>query len=451
MNRRAAAAVRCILSLWLAVIFQAGMVPCLAKAARTNGTGGGPWTAAQTWADGKLPGADEIVQVVAGDTLVIGVPTKQCCGGLLIEEGARVQSEVLGATLICHDDVQVHGTLALGPGSELLVDCPENMRHGIWVGSAGSLFCTGSHGFDRNCALGAARRDGRHNTFVRIERDGKATFRFCDLSYLGGKVPKTASQRVAAVPTASAGPARRGGFIVPKAPRLDGGYGIFFWGDVTVEGCHIHHCEQGVHLITGGRITLRHNLFADNRQGLTIYRPDGVTVTGNRFLRNGTGLSAAAKYTEASCVVSDNLFEKNKIGMEVRGPLARASFHDNNYVDNEVGLRIASSNAVVADECFAGNRYAVELAPATVGARLLGSALGSLQGEARPSLQADVLVATPGPSNLVLDRCRFGRDQPIEFAAEVPGQPGGQRWVSSRDHNGIAGQTKRYEARAVQR
>jgi hypothetical protein len=408
---------------WGAVLLAAAVIAGpAAHAAQTNGTGGGRWASPPTWAQGRLPAAAEPVQVMPGDVLVVAGPDGVSCSGLIIEEGGRVQFDVSGGQLTCRGDIDVAGACAMGPGSTLLVDCPTNMRYGIFVGARGSLVCIGSHGFDRNCVISAAQRDGKHNTFIRIERDGKAVFRFCDISYLGGKPPTES--------------------------RTQAGYGLFFWIVVTLEGCHVHHCAEGVHIITGGRITLKHNLFTDNARGLILYRPSGVTVTGNRFVGNGLAMSAAGKHTEASCAVFDNLFDKNKVGLEVRGLLATASFHGNTYVENEVGLRIASSNAPVAAECFASNRYAVELAPGTGGGRLSNASFGSFQGESRPSLAADVLVTAPGPSNLLLDGCRFSRPEPVEFAPAVAGAPDGPRWIASRNHDGGAGATKHYRAAA---
>ncbi|MBM4046197.1 MAG: right-handed parallel beta-helix repeat-containing protein [Planctomycetes bacterium] len=395
---------------------------CAAEAAETNGTGGGPWLRSETWAEKKLPGPDEPVKVVPGDALQIGGTKGVSCGGLTVEEGGRVVFGPVGGRLTCTGDVEVKGALTLGSGSELLIDCPENMRYGIFVAKGGSLTARGSHGFERNCVLSAARRDGKHNTFIRFDPEAKGSFRFCELAYLGGRPPKDS--------------------------RTPHAYGLFFTTGVTVEGCHIHHCYTGVHLITGAT-TLQHNLFTENEFALNLYRPTNVTVTGNRFLRNRVGLIASGKHTEASCSVHGNLFEANKVGMEVRGLLAPSRFYGNVYLDNEIGLRIASANAPIAEECFAGNQHAIELAPKTTAARLLNVVFGVFQGERQPNQKADVLVAAPGPSNLTLDNCRFDLDQPVEFAPEAVDAPGGPRWVVSRRHNGVASHEKRWEAVGV--
>ena len=389
-------------------------------AAETNGRGGGAWGEGITWKSGKPPGAREAAKVAAGDTVVIAPGKDARCGGLVIDAGGVVQFDPAGGQLTSAGDVDVKGSLFMGPESELRIDCAKRMQYGVFVNPDGAFFARGSHPFARNCVIRAARGGGKHNTFVRFERGARGSLRFCELSYLGGKPKKGGRNRLSS--------------------------GVFFWVGITVEGCHFHHCYTALHLITGGRITVRHNLFTDNRVGLTLYRPTNATVTGNRFVRNGIGLMTAGKHTQASGHVHGNLFEKNRTGLSLFGLLGPSSFYDNVYHGNTVGLLLRSANAPIAREHFAANRCAVELAPGTVGARLVEANFGLFQGERVPNKDADVRVASPGPSGITLDACRFATGARVAFAPDAKGKPGGKRWVLSQNHNGVGGDTKRWDA-----
>jgi len=394
-------------------------------AAQTNGSGGGPWHERNTWAGGKPPAIRDSVTVMPGDKLLIAGPRKARCGPLLIESGGSAAFEGWAGRLVCAGDVDVKGSLVLGPGSGLRVDCSRNMQYGIFVAPSGALLARGSHGFDRNCFLGANRRDGKHNTFIRVERGARASFRFCDVSYLGGRAVKGGRNRLWS--------------------------GLFLWVNVTVEGCHFHHCHNGIHAITGGASEVRHNLFTDNREGVFLYRPGGIAVTGNVFRENTTGMRVGARHTQASGSVHGNLFEKNKTGMLLYGFLARSAFYDNLYVDNEVGLELRSHasadlSAPVAKETFAGNAYDVRLAPKTLGVRLLSCVFGMDTDGARPARTAEVRVAAPGPSGLVLESCRFAEPPRVVFDAAPDKEKDASRWVVSNDHNGMPGKTEKWHA-----
>ena len=389
-------------------------------AAETNGRGGGAWGDGSTWKSGKPPASREAARVAAGDTVLIRPGKAARCGGLVIEPGGAVTFDPFGGKLTSAGDVDVKGSLFMGPGSELRIACAKNMQYGVFVNPDAAFFARGSHPFARNCVIRAERGGGRRNAFVRFERGARGGLRFCDLSYLGGKPLKGGRNRLSS--------------------------GVFFWVGITVEGCHFHHCYTALHLITGGGTTLRHNLFTDNRVGLLLYRPTNATATGNRFIKNGIGLMARGKHTQASGRVHGNLFEKNRTGLSVSGLLGPSSFYDNVYHENTVGLLVRSANAPIAREHFTANRCAVELGPGTVGARLAGANFGVFQGERVPNKEADVRVASPGPSGITLDGCRFASGPQIKFAPDAKGKPGGKRWVLSRNHNGVAGDTKRWDA-----
>jgi len=390
----------------------------IAQAAETNGRGGGRWREAATWGGHTVPTGADAISVLPGDRLELGGASTAHCQGIEIQRGGRLSFGPNGARLVCRGDVIVDGVLSMGPGAELLIDCPQNMRYGMLVGSAGFCHCRGSSGFDRNCRISAAQPDGRHNTYVRLDRGASASFRFCEISHLGGSVPKGSKARYQ--------------------------FGLFFLVGVELTGCWVHHCQFAVHLITGGAITIQHNLFTDNRRGLTLYRPRGVTVVGNRFVGNQTGLAARGKHTEAQCVVTDNLFEGNRVGMDVHGLLGPASFHGNTYVNNEVGLRINSANAPIALECFAGNEHAVELVTGIVGARLTQCDFGTFQHEAMPNKAADIIVGAPGPADLLMHSCRLDSTSPVLFATDPKHKAQALRRVVSRDHSGNPGDDRQW-------
>ena len=392
------------------------------EAAQTNGSGGGRWTDPGAWLNRRAPARGELVEVKTGDALIVPVGAKARCGALMVIEGGRVAFEEGEASLTCAGDVDVKGALTMGPGSRLEIDCPGNMRYGVLVPAGGALLARGSHPFDRNCAIRAAKRDGRHNTYVHISRGAAISFRFCEFSHLGGKWRKGTKTR---------------------ARRRDG---VETWSAGLVEGCHFHHSYSALKLAAVSNMTVRHNVFSDNRFGLTVFRSRNVLVMGNEFQRNDTALSVSGAHWNASCRATENLFHKNRVGASLRGLLARSAFYGNVYLENETGLLMASANAPVAQESFVGNRYAVELSRNIVGARLTECVFGVFQADKIPNQKADVLVAALGPSGLTLNGCLLDMDKPVEFAPATKGKSGGARWVVSRDHNGHKGQTRRWAA-----
>jgi hypothetical protein len=261
---------------------------------------------------------------------------------------------------------------------------------------------------------------------MRVDRDGRLFLRVCEVSHMGGAWAKE---------------------VKTRAGRNQG---IDTWAPPEVVGCVFHHCEAALQVSAAGNLTVEHNRFEDNHIGLTVFRSRNVIVRGNSFGRNRSGMSVSCARWEGSVEATDNVFLRNDVGLSAHGPLAQSAFHGNLYLENRVGLLMASANVPVAEECFVGNEYGVELSKGIVGAALTRCVFGEFQGRSLPNRKADVLVDAPGPAGLTLNGCRLGAASPVVFAPPEKGQEVGNRWVASQNHNQIAGRTERWSDKEAQ-
>jgi len=376
--------------------------------AATNGKGGGVWDDPETWDGGEAPEAEARVIVEVGDTLVVAGQAR--CAGMLIKEGARLTFDPSGASLTSRGDVNVSGAVEMGPQSALWIDCPSAAKYGISIKrDMGTFHARGSHAFDRNCRLGALTVDGRHNTYIYASNPKGLSLRACDISGLGGRMPKD-----------------RGG--------QECGIYFIYGQPVTIEDCRFHHCHSPL-FCNAGRLTLRNNEFVNNTGRAACVRCTRESVVeGNYFEQNGEALSVRGKRWHANTRVTHNLFVGNRTGLHVDGPLGRSTFAFNTYLRNDVGILIWSDSATIAGETLAGNRYGVSVTARQAQARVTECVFGTFQKEALPNTDADVRVLAPGPANLTLEKCEFPATPRIVFDADASEKPQ-PRWVKSRGGN----------------
>ncbi len=139
---------------------------------RTNGRGGGLWSAPSSFAENRLPGPATPVVVAAGDTLLFdsGTPGPHAAE-ITVDDGGCLGFAPGRRALVIRGNVIIKagGLARLTPGSALKIDCPDYSRqHGITL--EGMIEADGGSPGRQDCTLGALTNDGRHGIYLRAPR-----------------------------------------------------------------------------------------------------------------------------------------------------------------------------------------------------------------------------------------------------------------------------------------
>jgi len=138
------------------------------------------------------------------------------------------------------------------------------------------------------------------------------------------------------------------GSVIRDNEITNGRYGLHFMycDDNLVEGNRSQGNSVGAFLMYSRRLTLRHNIFANNRgpsgYGVGLKDMDGVEATDNLFSGNRVGLyfDNSPWSVDISQHFSHNAFVHNDIGLLFNPSVRRNTFSQNSFVDNleQVGL-----------------------------------------------------------------------------------------------------------------
>jgi nitrous oxidase accessory protein len=128
----------------------------------------------------------------------------------------------------------------------------------------------------------------------------------------------------------------------------NGRYGLHFMycDDNLVENNYVNGNSVGAFLMYSRRLTLRHNIFANNRgpsgYGIGLKDMDGVEATHNLFSGNRVGMyfDNSPWSVDVSQHFSHNAFVHNDIGLLFNPSVKRNYFSQNSFIDNleQVGL-----------------------------------------------------------------------------------------------------------------
>ncbi|MDM8530947.1 nitrous oxide reductase family maturation protein NosD [Anaerolineales bacterium HSG25] len=130
--------------------------------------------------------------------------------------------------------------------------------------------------------------------------------------------------------------------IVSKNTITNGRYGLHFMycDDNLVEGNYISGNSVGAFLMYSRRLTLQHNIFANNRgpsgYGVGLKEVDGVEATDNIFASNRIGTyfdNSPASY-DMKQHFRYNAFVHNDIGLMFNPSVRRNFFSQNSFIDN---------------------------------------------------------------------------------------------------------------------
>ena len=138
------------------------------------------------------------------------------------------------------------------------------------------------------------------------------------------------------------------GAIIRDNVITNGRYGLHFMycDDNLVENNHIAGNSVGAFLMYSRRLTLRHNIFANNRgpsgYGIGLKDMDGVEASDNLFSSNRVGMyfDNSPWSVDVSQHFQHNAFVHNDIGLLFTPAVKRNYFSQNSFIDNleQVGL-----------------------------------------------------------------------------------------------------------------
>lgn len=152
------------------------------------------------------------------------------------------------------------------------------------------------------------------------------------------------------------------GAVIRDNVITDGRYGLHFMycDDNLVENNRIEGNSVGAFLMYSRRLTLRHNVFSNNRgpsgYGTGLKDVDGVEATDNLFSGNRVGMyfDNSPWSLDISQHFTRNAFVHNDVGLMFNPSVRRNSFSQNSFIDNleQVGL--------TAGGTFEGNYFSVD-------------------------------------------------------------------------------------------
>ncbi len=138
------------------------------------------------------------------------------------------------------------------------------------------------------------------------------------------------------------------GAVIKDNVITDGRYGLHFMycDDNLIENNYIAGNSVGAFLMYSRRLTLRHNIFANNRgpsgYGMGLKDLDGVEATDNLFTGNRVGLyfDNSPWSVDVSQHFHHNAFAYNDIGLLFSPSVKRNHFSQNSFIENleQVGL-----------------------------------------------------------------------------------------------------------------
>ncbi len=152
------------------------------------------------------------------------------------------------------------------------------------------------------------------------------------------------------------------GAIIRDNIISNGRYGLHFMycDDNLVENNWIEGNSVGAFLMYSRRLTLRRNVFANNRgpsgYGIGLKDMDGVEATDNLFNGNRVGMyfDNSPWSVDVSQHFSHNAFVHNDIGLLFSPSVKRNSFSQNSFIDNLEQVGLTGSGK------FEGNRFSAD-------------------------------------------------------------------------------------------
>lgn len=151
------------------------------------------------------------------------------------------------------------------------------------------------------------------------------------------------------------------GAVIRDNVITNGRYGLHFMycDDNLVENNRVEGNSVGAFLMYSRRLTLRHNIFANNRgpsgYGMGLKDLDGVEATDNLFSGNRIGMyfDNSPWSVDVSQHFSRNAFVHNDIGLMFTPSVKRNFFSQNSFIDNLEQVALTGSGT------FEGNGFTV--------------------------------------------------------------------------------------------
>jgi len=389
---------------------------------------GGNWSDRAAWEGGRMPGPEFDVSIPKGSVVLYDGPAaeRRICRSIIVE--GRLAFASGAHTLVPHGNVEVRngGSIEMGPGSTLLFDCKWSGDFGMTVKEGGALKVKGtpvaalSRAQDSgareeppaarrpqpqlDCRISALREDGEHNGYILLEQGSTVSFENAEIAYLG------------------AGQFRKFNMRWEDMCRQGIGF-VNEISSVTIEGCEVHHCVNGVVISkppvrpAAKESRIVNNVFHHCTVGLmTGFWTENLRLSSNTFRSNGTGIDLRARAYKKAWLTG-NQFIGNDIGMEVRwlgGSLTDIS--GNTYQDNGIGISLMYGNQEVAfrEETINGGRVGIRIEKEGASkSKTVRAVFENCRiGVDRPNTEADILAETPH-ATITLKACVLGGPKKI--------------------------------------
>ncbi len=152
------------------------------------------------------------------------------------------------------------------------------------------------------------------------------------------------------------------GAVIKDNVITNGRYGLHFMycDDNIAENNRLENNSVGAFLMYSRRLTLRHNIFANNRgpsgYGVGLKDMDGLEATDNLFSGNRVGMyfDNSPWSINVTQHLSHNAFVYNDIGLLFHPSVKRNHFSQNSFIDNLEQVGLTGSGT------FEGNSFTVD-------------------------------------------------------------------------------------------
>jgi parallel beta-helix repeat protein len=306
-----------------------------AEPIRSNGKGGGAWSAATTWQGGKVP-AGEPVAILGKD--VVDLDTNAACEELVVDpQGALrvVGKSKTMLTLTLRKALRVFGGVMVDFSKDR-----EGRFECVWTNAEASGF---EFLLSDGCKLigkGASGTTGAPpNVVFRIATNALPA---------GATVPKPIPLTLGTKMLVECENVVLEGFEI-QATGMDGS-GLKFNERCSFRGCHF--IRSPVTFQYCKKIEFEGNVSSDSpAHGVYLYGASNSRITSNLFLRCAPSTAGISSYGSTDCELADNTVRSCYYGMNFVA-CSEIIFSKNRYEQNLYGLFLNSCSRITGQSCL---------------------------------------------------------------------------------------------------
>ncbi|MCK5534356.1 right-handed parallel beta-helix repeat-containing protein [bacterium] len=401
--------------------------------------GSGNWNNPAVWDQAGYPDVVEDTATIANGHTV-RITADLTCGAVTINNGGVVNhTAYTNLTWIIQGDISVSGTLTLGPGVNIKIDCITTMGlYGIIVESGAIFSANGGNKHLNDCVITALNPD--YNTYIYLKDGSQTLLQYCKISEMGiFGAPKY-------------------GIYIENVDGNIPGEGILIKGciisnnynyGIYMSGCSKNNTNNGKGIID--------TVVDGDREGIWVTNCSSNTFEGNYCYNNNSGTEAGSGinvYGGSNNILSNNICYNNQIAG------IRIVNSNNNILNNNIcydqwyvtGIDISDShNNQLINNITYNNPYGVFLNGSNnntltgniiysnstgfygygnVGNELIDCSFGTL-GE---NTQRDIYLTNFGAFTLILKNCQLSSTTEVDTTNFSVGG-----WIISQKHDQIPG------------